>query len=73
MEYYRQEDQHGYSPLLENNLKRNINKTLYRLEYRTQIADLGPYIGIEYVDQNANLPLFRVSNQVIYAGVRAVW
>lgn len=73
MELYRQEDQRGYSPLLENNLKRTINRTLYRLEYRTQISDLGPYVGIEHVDQNANLPLFHITNQVIYVGVRAVW
>lgn len=73
IEYYRQEDQRGYSPLLENNLRRIINRSLYRLEYRTQIADLAPYVGIEHVDQSANLSLFRIANQVIYVGIKAVW
>lgn len=73
LEFYRQEDQRGFSPLLENNLKRTINRTLYRIEYRSQKSELGPYIGIEHVDQSANLALFRVSNQVIYVGMRTVW
>lgn len=73
VDVYHQEDHRGYSPLLEDNLKRNISRVMYRLEYRKMLSGVGPYAGVEVMEQDSNLPLFRISNRVFYIGIRSMW
>lgn len=69
----RQQDQTGYSPLLANNAPRTINRFAYRAEYRFMAGAFSPYIGVEWLDQRANLPLFELKNGVLTVGVRSNW
>lgn len=72
-EYYRQRDRDGYSPLLENNARRSVDRNIYRIEYRWRLHDLSPYVGFEWLDQHANLPLFAPSNRIFSIGLRGIW
>lgn len=66
-------DDNGFSPLLENNLRRKINKTIYRLEYKTTLAGIEPAIGIEWLAQKSNLPLYDVRTRMAYLGLNFRW
>jgi hypothetical protein len=73
LEYNHQSDQTGYSELLENNLPRQISRLAYRIEYSWVAGKLSPYVGFEWVSQQANLPLFGLENRLLTAGVRVKW
>lgn len=72
-EYTAQQDQSGYSPLLQDNAVRHIRRTTYRLEARWQRAQFNPFVLLEWVDQRSNLPLFDVNNRVITVGLQRKW
>lgn len=72
-EYYRQDDQKGYSLLLENNGRRQLRRSIYRLEYSWQQQGLTPYLGLEWLDQESNLPLFSPRNRILTLGLRRAW
>lgn len=69
----RQQDQNGYSPLLDNNAPRVISRFAYRAEYRFMAGAISPYIGFEWLDQRANMPLFELTNGVLTVGMRSNW
>ena len=73
LELAHQEDQSGYSVLLDNNAQRNISRIAYRLEYRWQAGGLNPYVGFEWQDQRSNLTLFELKNRLLAVGVRWGW
>lgn len=72
-EFSVQMDSAGYSPLLENNTARRIQRNTWRLEYSWPVGKLNPYVGIEWVDGRANLPLFDVRNRLVTLGLRTQW
>lgn len=72
-EHYRQTDRAGYSLLLENNARRRLQRNTYRLEYRWVMAGVVPYIALEWLDQQSNLPLFAPQNRILLAGFRYAW
>lgn len=67
------QDRSGYSTLLESNTPRDIWRYVYRTEYRWQVGRLSPYLGAEWLDQQANLPLFELKNRVFTLGMRSNW
>ena len=73
LDFFRQVDQRGYSPLLENNAPRVLGRVIYRLEYRWSHPDSSPYVGFEWMDQRSNLPLFEPRNWIVTAGLRHSW
>ena len=66
-------DREGFSPLLEENLKRKINKATYRLEYKTTLNGIEPTAGIEWLTQKSNLPLYDVRTRMAYIGLNFRW
>lgn len=72
-EYYRQNDAKGYSTLLEDNAQRQIQRHTYRMEYRWLQGGVQPYIGLEWLDQKANIPLFSPRNTIFTIGLRHLW
>jgi hypothetical protein len=73
IEYTRQNDQSGYSPLLENNTVRQVQRVAHRAEYGWTAGRLRPYLSFESLRQQANLPLFDSQNQVLTLGLRSTW
>jgi hypothetical protein len=77
-EWSLQRDRTGYSPLLENNRRRVLQRGVYRAEYLwgsgggSQVG-WRPFVGIEWLHQQANLPLFSLRNRVISVGVMTAW
>jgi hypothetical protein len=69
----RLQDQTGFSALLASNTRRQITRLSYRIEYSWQLGRLSPYVGVEWLEQRSNLPLFEFRNWVSSLGVRAVW
>lgn len=69
----QQDDQSGYSLLLENNAQRSVSRTAYRMEYRLQTGAISPYLGVEWLDQRSNLTLFELKNWVLSLGFRFSW
>lgn len=72
-EYEHLRDQEGYSPLLAHNLKRRINRRLYRIEYNKTLADIELMVGIEHGQHRANLPLFTSRTTQLYLAIRRYW
>lgn len=72
-EFYQQKDAQGYSSLLDNNARRTIERHIWRMEYRWPTGRLTPYIGMEVLDQRANLALFAPRNAIVTMGVRHLW
>lgn len=68
-----QQDERGFSPLLENNLTRKINKTIYRIEYAYLNQNIEPLLGIELLEQRSNLALYTTSTLMGYLGLRWTW
>ena len=64
-------DADGYSPLLEANAPRRLERSALRLEF---IRLLGPHwqaiAGAEYFTQRSNLSLFQLDNLGLYLGAR---
>lgn len=73
IDYEYQRDELGYSPLLENNLRRRINKTIYRIEYTHLNRQIEPVVGIEWLDQRSNIKLFATDTLMAYFGLRWLW
>lgn len=69
----QQQDNEGFSPLLENNLRRKINKSIYRIEYTHLDKKIEPIAGMEWLEQKSNLPLYRTSTFMAYIGLRWLW
>ena len=69
----RQQDQAGYSPLLDNQATRALWRHAYRTELRWQAGPLKPYLGLEWLDQHSNLSLFELKSRVITLGLRSSW
>ncbi len=81
----RQQDQVGYSPLLDNMATRSLWRYAYRAEYRWQRAtpvatsaatpasSISPYLGFEWLDQHSSLTLFELKSRVITLGLRSSW
>ena len=76
-EWSWQQDADGYSPLLNNNRARRLQRTTYRVEYRGQVNnslfDWQPYASVELQQQIANIPLFSLRKRVITFGLVADW
>lgn len=75
-EWSWQRDATGFSPLLENNRRRALQRGIYRVEYHGQASGpLGwqPFVSLEWMQQQANLPLFSLRNRVISVGVMMNW
>ncbi|MEN9456496.1 MAG: hypothetical protein RL210_2015 [Pseudomonadota bacterium] len=67
-------DQHGYSPLLENNNLRRLDKTQLKLEYKYPIeAGWLAVTGYNWARQDSNLSLFRNQEQSAWLGFRRQW
>ena len=73
IDVFRQLDREGYSPLLERNARRNLTRTIGRLEYRWIRAGYAPFIGVEWMDQRSNLSLFEPRNWIVTTGIRHAW
>ncbi len=73
VDFFRQIDSTGYSPLLENNARRKLSRGIGRLEYRWNRDAYTPYISVEWMDQRSNLPLFEPRNWIVTAGIRHPW
>jgi len=72
-DYFHQVDRRGYSILLENNARRKLDRVIYRLEYRWNRPRFAPYVGLEWMDQRSNLPLFEPRNWIVSLGIRHAW
>lgn len=73
LEATHQQDQSGYSILLDNGAPRTIRRFVYRFDYRWRAGTTSPYIAYEWLDQRSNLPLFELNNRVFTLGVRTSW
>jgi hypothetical protein len=73
VEYEHIRDLDGYSPLLGNNLKRNINRQLYRIEFNKSLSTMEIIGGIEFAKQHSNLALFTTESRTLYIGLRHLW
>ena len=73
-----QHDDNGYSPILDSGRSRTIKRLAARLEFRRPVLAwpggyLEPAIGVDYVHQRSNIPLFGLTNWGPYATLRARW
>lgn len=68
-----QADETGFSPLLENNLRRKVNKASYRIEYTMAGKSVEPLLGVEWLKQRSNLALYDISTRIAYLGLRWTW
>jgi tetratricopeptide (TPR) repeat protein len=68
--YQWQTDQTGYSPLLENNSIRNMQKTHLRLEYHYPLRLISSY---SWSKQRSNISLFQTEEQSVWLGIRMQW
>jgi tetratricopeptide (TPR) repeat protein len=66
-----QRDQQGFSPLLENNATRRLNRLSVHLEYAYPIASgWAVLVSADGTLQRSNLDLFDISGRTIYLGLR---
>ncbi len=72
-EWTWQRDTTGYSPLLENNRRRLLQRNSVHLEYRWKTSHWQPFVGFEWLDQRANLPLFALRNRILTLGISTSW
>jgi len=72
-EFEHLQDSKGYSPLLEDNLKRNINRQLYRVEFNKPLFTMEFIAGVEIGKQHSNLALFTTESRSVYLGLRYLW
>lgn len=68
-----QADENGFSPLLESNLRRKINKAAYRIEYTIAGKAVEPLLGVEWLRQRSNLALYDINTRIAYLGLRWTW
>jgi len=68
------QDTQGYSQLLDNNRARSLRRNIYRLEYRwATLSGWQPGVSLEWLQQQANLPLFSLRNHIVSLGFTRVW
>ncbi len=72
-EFEHLRDLEGYSPLLETNLKRRINRQLYRVEFNKPMFGMEFIAGLELSKQDSNLVLFETESRSVYLGLRYLW
>jgi hypothetical protein len=66
-----QRDSSGYSPLLENNAVRSVDRVSLHLEYAHPLSAVWSLVATYDVTvQRSNLQLFDVSGRAVYLGVR---
>jgi hypothetical protein len=64
-------DATGYSPLLDNNATRNIQRLLFKMEYQRPLGRQLQAVGnAETFRQNSNLPLFALRGNAAWLGLR---
>ncbi|MEI7682411.1 MAG: hypothetical protein WCK07_23650, partial [Betaproteobacteria bacterium] len=67
-------DREGYSALLENGLTRSLRRRSLVAEYQLPLGgDFHGAAGVEWVDQQANLSLFRFISTGYYLALRKTW
>jgi len=70
-------DTTGYSQLLDNYRTRAIRRSIYRLEYHGAalpgLPGWQPVASFDWLQQQANLPLFSMRNRVVGLGLLRVW
>lgn len=70
----RTQDSAGYSPLLDQGARRQVQRHALRVEYQHTLAPGVLWlVGAEQVNQQSNLPLFGLRSGGAYAGLRANW
>lgn len=78
LEWSRQADASGYSPILDNGRPRRIQRRAVRLEWRLPTVagpwgNLEPSLGWDGLSQKSNIALFQSTSGGPYAGLRARW
>lgn len=69
--YTHQQDASGFSPLLENNARRRLNRASLHLEYAHPVAPGWAVLAsFDTTIQRSNLDLFDISGRAVYLGVR---
>lgn len=69
-----QTDANGYSPIIDNGRTRSVARRAARLEYHHPISATAQWLlGVEWVAQTSNLPLFRQNSWGAYSGLRLGW
>lgn len=69
--YAHQRDASGFSPLLENNATRRLNRVSLHVEYAYPLAPSWSLLAsFDTTVQRSNLPLFDLSGRAVYLGVR---
>lgn len=67
-------DSRGYSPLLSNNARRDINRNAFLLQYRANLSVLGRntqfLLNVYHQDQNSNIELFQTEDTSAEIGIR---
>ena len=73
-DYSHARDQHGYSPLLDNNRVRRIHRLTARIEWQQPLLPgVQAVVGAEAVAQNASLALFQMRSHGLWLGLRGQW
>ena len=73
-DYSHQRDTQGYSPLLQDNRRRQQQRLSARIEWQQPLwPGLHTFIAGEAVAQNANLTLFQMRSQGLWLGLRGQW
>lgn len=74
LELERLHDANGYSPWLENGSRRHVDRSTLGLELQRPVAAgvLG-VLGLDWVSQQSNLPLFAMQSWGAWAGLRWRW
>jgi len=71
--WYRQRDESGYSPLLDNGAARRVERATLNLEYSYPLAMAPGWAllgSVERLAQRSNLDLFDISGSAFYLGLR---
>jgi len=75
--YFRQQDQKGYSALLNNGSKRNIQRIDLSIEYAWPMHMFGKnwqgFTSIEWTKQESNILLFETAAQEVWFGLKKTW
>lgn len=73
LEYASLRDERGYSPLLADGNRRRLDRRILRLEYLLPIGQIQWSAGVDYLDQSASIPLFRVRSVAPYLALQHRW
>ena len=71
--FTRLRDRRGYSPLLANNARRDLERSAFLVQYRERLPTLGNgvqlLINLYHQDQNSNLDLFQTEDTSVEIGL----